>query len=94
MKKNKNKEIIIFEIPLLIESRLMKNFNKIVFVNASKKVRLKRYLKRGRNKKTFDLLNKRQISAARKIKFSDYVINNNNSLKFLKKNVKVINNKL
>ena len=72
----------------------MKNFNKIVFVNSKKKIRLKRYLKRGKNKKTFDLLDKRQLSPVKKIKFSDYVINNNNSLGFLKKNVKIIKNNL
>ena len=94
VKKNKNKEILIFEIPLLIESRLMKNFNKIVFVNSKKKIRLKRYLKRGKNKKNFDLLDKRQLTPVKKIKFSDYVINNNNSLEFLKKNVKIIKNNL
>ena len=85
---------MIFEIPLLIESRLMKNFNKIVFVNSKKKIRLKRYLKRGKNKKNFDLLDKRQLTPVKKIKFSDYVINNNNSLEFLKKNVKIIKNNL
>ena len=94
VKKNKNKEILIFEIPLLIESRLMKNFNKIVFVNSKKKIRLKRYLKRGKNKKNFDLLDKRQLTPVKKIKFSDYVINNNNSLEFLKKNVKIIKSNL
>ena len=85
---------MIFEIPLLIESRLMKNFNKIVFVNSKKKIRLKRYLKRGKNKKNFDLLDKRQLTPVKKIKFSDYVINNNNSLEFLKKNVKIIKSNL
>jgi len=72
----------------------MKNFNKIVFVNSKKKIRLKRYLKRGKNKKNFDLLDKRQLTPVKKIKFSDYVINNNNSLEFLKKNVKIIKSNL
>jgi dephospho-CoA kinase len=94
IKKNKNKEILIFEIPLLIESRLMKTFTKVVFVNSKKKIRLKRYLKKGKNKKTFNFLDKRQLPPVKKIKFSDYVINNNNSLEFLKKNVKIIKNNL
>ena len=38
----------------------------------------------------FNLLNKRQLSPAKKIKFCDYVINNNGSLKLLKKNIKNI----
>ena len=68
----------------------MKNYNKIIFVNSRKDLRLKRYLKRGNNRKIFNLLNKRQLSPVKKIKFSDYVINNNGSLKLLKKNIKNI----
>jgi len=93
-KQNKDKKIIVFEIPLLIESKLIKKFDKIVFVNSKKNIRLKRYLKRGKNKKIFNFLDKRQLAPAKKIKISNYVINNNKSLKILKKNVKSIKNKL
>ena len=72
----------------------MKNYDKIIFVNSRKDLRLKRYLKRGNNKRIFNLLNKRQLSPAKKIKFCDYVINNNGSLKLLKKNIKNIMMKL
>ena len=72
----------------------MRNFNKIIFVNSNRKIRLRRFLKRGKNKKIFDFLDKRQLTPVKKIKFSDYVINNNNSLEFLKKNVKIIKNNL
>ena len=89
-KKNKRKKFLIFEIPLLIESKLMKYYHKIIFVSSREDLRLKRYLKKRNNKKIFNLLNKRQLPPAKKIKFCDYVINNNNSLKLLKKNVKII----
>ena len=89
-KKNRRKKFLFFEIPLLIESKLMKNYNKIIFVNSRKDLRLKRYLKRGNNRKIFNLLNKRQFSPVKKIKFCDYVINNNGSLKLLKKNIRNI----
>ena len=89
-KKNKRNKFLIFEIPLLIESKLMKHYDKIIFVNSRRKIRLKRYLKKGNNKMIFDLLNKRQLSPTKKIKFCDYVINNNGSLKLLKKNIKNI----
>ena len=72
----------------------MQGYDKIIFVNSRKDLRLKRYLKRGNNKRFFNLLNKRQLSPAKKIKYCDYVINNNNSLKLLKKNVKIIKNNL
>ena len=93
-KKNKGKKFIIFEIPLLVESKQMKNYDRIIFVNSRKDLRLKRYLKRGNNKRFFDLLNKRQLLPAKKIKFCDYVINNNGSIKLLKKNIKNIMLKL
>ena len=90
LKNNKKKKFVIFEIPLLIESKLMKNYDKIILVNSRRDLRLKRYLKRGNTKKIFNLLNKRQLSPAKIIKFCDYVINNNGSLKLLKKNIKNI----
>ena len=93
-KKNNGKKFIIFEIPLLVESKQMKNYDRIIFVNSRKDLRLRRYLKRGNNKRFFDLLNKRQLSPAKKIKFCDYVINNNGSIKLLKKNIKNIMLKL
>ncbi len=92
--KNKNKNLLIFEIPLLIESKLMKNYDKIIFVNSKKALRLKRYLKRGKSRKIFNLLDKRQLPPVKKIKFCDYVINNNNSLNILKKNVKMTKDNL
>ena len=90
IKKNKKKKFIFFEIPLLIESKLMKDYDVIIFINSKKKIRLKRYLKRGRDKKIFNLLDKRQLPPSKKIKFCDYVINNNNNLKKLKKTIKSI----
>ena len=62
--------------------------DKLVFINAKKKIRLKRYLKKNGNRKTFNLLNNRQVSPSVKKKICDYTINNNNSLAILKKNVK------
>ena len=85
--KKKNK-ILVLEIPLLIEGKLNKYFDKLIFVGANKKLRLKRYLKKKGDKKTFNLLNKRQLSPAVKKKICDYTIDNNYSLAILKKNVK------
>ena len=58
-----------------------------------KKIRLKRYLLKNGNKKTFNLLNNRQLSPRIKKKSCDHTINNSFSLVILKKNVKnFINN--
>jgi|TARA_B110000211_G_scaffold229124_1_gene286398 dephospho-CoA kinase len=85
--KKKNKTLF-FEIPLLIESKLNKYFDKIIFVEANKKLRLKRYINKKGDKNTFSLLDKRQIPAALKKNICDYTVNNNYSLAILKKNVK------
>tara|TARA_Y100001970_G_scaffold183814_1_gene223561 strand:- start:4498 stop:5049 length:552 start_codon:yes stop_codon:yes gene_type:complete len=94
IKKNKRKKLLIFEIPLLVESRLMSKFDKIVFVNSKKNLRLRRFLKRKKDIKLFNILNKRQLKPAKKIKFSDYVINNNNTLAKLMNSVKILQGKL
>tara|TARA_B100002051_G_C16735119_1_gene640771 strand:+ start:2349 stop:2915 length:567 start_codon:yes stop_codon:yes gene_type:complete len=90
MFSKKKKKILIFEIPLLIESKLMKHFDVIVFVTSSKKIRLNRYLSNGGNKKIFTLLNKRQIKPRKKMKISDHTIFNNSSLKVLKRKAKMM----
>ena len=94
MRSKKNKEKLIFDIPLLIESRLMKNFDFVIFVGAKKNIRLKRYLYKKGNRKIFTILDKRQITPSKKMKISDHIIHNNNSLKVLKRNVKFLMNKL
>ena len=72
----------------MIESKLNKYFDKLVFVEAQKKLRLKRYFKKKGDKKMFSLLDRRQLSPMLKKNICDYTINNNYSLAILKKNVK------
>ena len=79
---------MILEIPLLIESKLNRYFDKLIFVGANKNLRLKRYLDKNDDKKTFNLLDKRQLSPVLKKTICDYTINNNYSLAILRKNVK------
>ena len=83
----KKDKIIFLEIPLLIESKLNKYFDKLIFVGATRKLRLKRHIKKKGDEKTFKLLNKRQLSETVKKNICDYTINNNYSLAILKKNV-------
>ena len=86
-KKNRKKEIIFFEIPLLIESNLMNFFDFIILVIAPRKKRLNRYIKSGGKREMFKLLDKNQISSKKKIKHCDYLIVNNKSKNILKKKV-------
>ena len=82
--KNKNKKLLFYEIPLLIESKLMKYFNVIILIKAKKKLRLKRFKLKSEDKKLFNLLNKKQMTNTKKIKLRDYVVVNEKNLKFLK----------
>ena len=84
--KNK-KKLIFFEIPLLIESRLMKNFDRIIFIKAKKSIRLKRFKMKGGSEKLFKILDNKQLKDTKKTKFCDYVIVNEKNLNILKKNL-------
>ena len=85
--QNRNKRLLFYEIPLLIESKLMKNFNVIIFIKAKKKLRLRRFQSKSANKKLFNLLNNKQFNDAKKIKFCDHVVVNEKNLNVLKKNL-------
>jgi len=87
MKKNKKKKFAFFEIPLLIESKLMKRFDVIFFIKSKKSFRLKRFIKKGGNKKLFQILNNKQLNDKKKIKYCNHVVLNDKNLKMLKKNL-------
>ena len=88
--KNKNKKLLFYEIPLLIENKLMKHFNSVVFIKAKKQLRLKRFLSKSGDKKLFNLLNNKQMNDTKKIKFCDHVEVNEKNLNILKMNVMAI----
>ena len=85
--RNKNKKFLFYEIPLLIESRLMKSFNVIIFIKSNKMKRLKRFKAKKGDKKLFNLLNDKQIGDKKKIKFCHHVVVNEKNLNILKKNL-------
>ena len=83
--KNRKKKLIFLEIPLLIESNLVNTFDTIIFIKTNRNLRLKRFRARGGNLFLFNLLNDRQFSDNKKVKFSDHVVVNEKNKKFLKK---------
>ncbi len=91
--RNRNKKLLFYEIPLLIESKLMKHFNVVVFIKAKKKLRLKRFKSKNGDKNLFNLLNKKQMNDEKKIKFCDHIVVNEKNLNILKKKLLVIINK-
>ena len=68
----------------------MKNFDVIIFIKARKKIRLKRFLSKNGNKKIFNLLDNKQLSEKKKIKYCDYVVVNENNIKILKRKLLTI----
>lgn len=87
LRKNKKKKLLFLEIPLLIESKLTKYFDVIIFIKSSKKLRLKRFKSKKGNAKLFSLLDNHQLKDTKKMKLCDHIVVNNKSLNLLKKNL-------
>ena len=60
-KKNKHRNLIFCEIPLLIESKLNRYFDKIIFVKSNKNLRVNRYKAKGGSLRLFKTLDSLQI---------------------------------
>ena len=91
--QNRNKKLLFYEIPLLIESKLMKHFNVIIFIKAKKQLRLKRFKSKSGDKNLFNILNNKQMKDKKKIKFCDHIVVNEKNLNILKKKLLVIINR-
>ena len=85
--KYRDKKLLFYEIPLLIENKLMRHFNIIVFIKARKQIRLKRFQFKKGNKKLFNFLNDKQVADIKKIKYCDYVVVNEKNMTVLKRNL-------
>ena len=96
IKVNKNKKILIFDIPLLIENKI---YNKkkmvLVFVDAKKKDINKKLRKRKNyDEKIIKKLRKFQLPLEIKKKKSNYLIKNDFKSLNLRKHVKILKNKI
>ncbi len=89
--KNKKQKIIILDIPLLIENKLYKKKDILIFIQSKNSKVLARLKKRPNfNKKLISSLKENQVMLLKKRKLADYVINNNFSANVIKKKVKQI----
>ncbi len=94
-KKNKNKKIVILDIPLFIENKMGKKNDIIVFVDAKKKEIYKRLSKRSNfNPKIVKKFKKLQLSVEIKKKKSDFIVKNNFRSNSVKKDAKIIIKKI
>ena len=95
LKKNKKKSVVVLDIPLLLEGKINKRRDILLFVEAKKKDINKRLKKRHNfNPKIIKKLRKLQLPLETKKKKSNFIIKNNFKSMFVKKNVKIIKNKI
>ena len=89
IKKNKNRKFIVLDIPLLMENKINKKNDVIVFVDSKKKEINKRLKKKYKdNLKIIKRFEKVQLPVELKRKKSNFVIKNNFKNNNVKKNVK------
>jgi len=95
IKKNKNKRIVVLDIPLLIENKINKKNDIIIFVDAKKSEINKRLKKRTNfNLKIVKKLKKFQLPVEIKKRKSDYIIKNNFKINSVRKSAKSLVKKI
>ena len=91
LNKNKNKKIIIMDIPLLLENKINNKTDILIFVESKKSDRDKRLKKRKNfNKKLLDEFKKIQFKVGYKKKKSNFIIKND----FTRNKIKITINKI
>ena len=95
LRENKNKKMVILDIPLLIENKLNKKNDILLFIKSNKKNILKRLEKRA----NFDInilknLKNNQVDLLKKRKLANYIIDNNFPQNIMRKKIKLLKNKI
>jgi len=95
LSKNQNRKIIILDIPLLLENKINKKNDILVFVKSKKSEILKRLKKRKNfNIKLLKKFKKIQLPLDYKIERSEFIIKNNFTKKSVKRGIKYILKKI
>ena len=95
LKKNKNSKMIILDIPLLIEKKLNKKGDILIFINTRKSNVISRLKKRKNyNVNILKELKKNQYSLLKKRKLANYVIDNNFSPNIMKLKIQKLIHKI
>ena len=91
IKKNKNKKIVVLDIPLLLENKINNKSDILVFVESRKEEIEKRIKKRVNfNRELFNKFKKIQYSKNYKKKKSDFIIKNDFTKKSVKRGIRNI----
>ena len=95
IKKNRKKKIILLDIPLLLENKINRKKDILIFVKANRIDIDKKLKKRPNiNLKIVNKFKKLQLPIEFKRQQADFIIKNNFNNNFVKKNVKKILNKI
>ena len=95
LNKNKKSKIIILDIPLLIENKLYKKKDILIFVKSNQNKVISRLKKRKNyNKKILLNLRKNQTKLLKKRKLANYIVDNNFSPNIMKKKISSLKNKI
>ncbi len=95
MKKNKDMKFVVLDIPLLLENKINKKKDILIFVDAKKKDINKKLKQKYRsNVKIINKLKKFQLNVERKKNKSDFIIKNNFKHNSVKKSVTRVLNKI
>ena len=95
IKKNKNKKLVILDIPLLMENKINKKNDILIFVDAKKKEINKRLKKKlNINSEIIEKFKKLQLPVELKKQQSNFIIKNNFRNNSIKKNVKKVLEKI
>ena len=95
IKRNKRKKFVVLDIPLLMENKINRKNDVLIFIDARKKEITKRLQKRpNTNLKIIKRIKKFQLPVELKKKRSDFIIKNNFRNNYIKKNVKKVMEKI
>ena len=91
LKKNKKRKLIILDIPLLLENKINKKKDILIFIQANRTEISKRLKKRPNfNSKIINRFRKIQLSLDYKRKKSNFIIKNNFTNKTIKNQIRYI----
>ena len=95
LKKNKIRKVVILDVPLLLENRINKKSDILIFVQSKRLDVLKRLKRRANfNQKLLNKFRKLQLPLDYKKRKSHFIIKNNFTNKFVKSDVKYILKKI
>ena len=87
--------MVILDVPLLIENKLNKKGDVLIFINSKQNKILKRLRKRNNfDKNILKNLKNNQYNLLKKRKLADYIIDNNHSLNIMRKKIKLLKRRI